>query len=77
LEDAEMCGNLMVKIREILIEGKSIKNTTPVQETEEDKEVSLAEEVSQYTADERLNSKGGCLGIIVIGIVLSSLIAFI
>lgn len=77
LEDAEMCGNLMVKIREILIEGKSIKNTTPVQETEEDKEVSLAEEVSQYTADESFNSKGGCLGIIVIGIVLSSLIAFI
>ena len=77
LEDAEMCGNLMVKFREILVEGKSIEETMPIREKEEDKEESPVEEVCQNTADESSNSKGGCLGIIVIGIVLSSLIAFI
>ena len=77
LEDAEMCGNLMVKFREILVDGKSIEKTTLIREKEEYKEESPAEEVSQATAEENSNSKGGCLGIIVIGIVISSLIAFI
>ena len=77
LEDAEMCGNLMVKFREILVDGKSIEKTTLIREKEEYKEESPAEEVSQATAEENSNSRGGCLGIIVIGIVISSLIAFI
>ena len=77
LEDAEMCGNLMVKFREILVDGKSIEKTTLIREKEEYKEESPAEEVSQATTQESSNPKGGCLGIIVIGIVLSSLIAFI
>lgn len=77
LDDAEMCGNLMVKFREILVDGKTIEKTTPIREKEEYKEESPAEEVSQATAEENSNSKGGCLGIIVIGIVISSLIAFI
>ena len=32
LEDAEMCGNLMVKFREILVEGKPLEKATPVRE---------------------------------------------
>jgi hypothetical protein len=60
-----------------LVDGKSIEKTTLIREKEEYKEESPAEEVSQATAEENSNSKGGCLGIIVIGIVISSLIAFI
>lgn len=82
LEDAEMCGNLMVKFREILVEGKSVEKTTSIREkkiiVKEDKNVeSPVEEIDQTSAEESSNSKSGCLGIIVIGIVLSSLIAFI
>ena len=77
LEDAEMCGNLMVKFRELLVDGKSIEKTTLIREKEEYKEESPVEEVSQATTQESSNPKGGCLGIIVIGIILSSLIAFI
>jgi DNA polymerase-3 subunit epsilon len=82
LEDAEMCGNLMVKFREILVEGKSIEKTTLIRKREiiikEDKdEEFLVEEVDQTPSENSFNSKGGCLGIIVIGIFLSSLIAFI
>ena len=82
LEDAEMCGNLMVKFREILVEEKSIEKTTPIQEkahiAKEDKdEVSSVDEIRQTSSEEISNSKSGCMGIIVIGIILSSLIAFI
>lgn len=82
LEDAEMCGSLMVKFREILIDGKSVEKTTPIQEmvhiVNEDKdEVHSDGEISQTSSEESSNSKSGCLGIIVIGIILSSLIAFI
>lgn len=82
LEDAEMCGNLMVKFREILVEGKSIENTTQIRKGEiiikEDKDEEFpVEEVDQTPSEYSPNSKGGCLGIIVIGIFLSSLIAFI
>jgi hypothetical protein len=77
-----MCGNLMVKFREILVEGKSVEKTTSIREkkiiVKEDKNVeSPVEEIDQTSAEESSNSKSGCLGIIVIGIVLSSLIAFI
>ena len=82
LEDAEMCGNLMVKFREILVEGKSIENTTQIRKgkiiIKEDKDEEFpVEEVDQTPSENSPNSKGGCLGIIVIGIFLSSLIAFI
>ena len=82
LEDAEMCGNLMVRFHEILVEGKSIVKTTPIQEKEiivdEDKDKVLPlKGVDQAPAEETPNSKSGCMGIIVIGIILSSLIAFI
>lgn len=82
LEDAEMCGNLMVKFHEILFEEKSIEKTTPIQEmvhvVNEDKdEVPSDGEISQTSSEESSNPKSGCLGIIIIGVILSSLIAFI
>ena len=82
LEDAEMCGNLMVKFREILVEGKSIEKTMLIQKRDiilkEDKdEESSVKDVGQTPSEKSPNSKGGCLGIIVIGIILSSFIAFI
>jgi len=82
LEDAEMCGNLMVKFREILVEGKSIKKTMPIGKKEfiiiKDKnEESSVEKVDQTPSEKSPNSRGGCLGIIVMGFILSSLIAFI
>jgi DNA polymerase-3 subunit epsilon len=82
LEDAEMCGNLMVKFREILVEGKPFEKMTPAREktntVKEDKaEIPSGDKVSPPPVDGSDNSKGGCLGIIVIGIILSSLIAFI
>ena len=80
LEDAEMCGNLMVKFRKILVEEKSIEKTTLIQEkaniVKEDKEEVLSDGVIRQTSSEDIsNYKSGCLGIIVIGIILSSLIA--
>ena len=83
LEDAEMCGNLMVKFHEILIEGKPFEIMIPAREktntVKEDKvEIPSVDIVSQTPIEERNdNSKGGCLGIIVVGIILSSLVAFI
>lgn len=82
LEDAEMCGNLMVKFRKLLVEQKPIEKTTPIQEkvhvVKVDKdEVPSDDEISQTSSEESSNHKSGCLGIIVIGIILSSLIAFI
>ena len=77
LEDAEMCGNLMVKFHEILVEGKSIENTTPIRVKEDKDAASVLDEQHHSSIEEGSNSKSGCLGIIVIGIVISSLIAFI
>ena len=82
LEDAEMCGNLMVKFHEILVEQKPIERTTPIQEKthfvkEYEDEVLALEGVDQAPAEDSSNSKSGCLGIIVIGVILSSIIAFI
>ena len=79
LEDAEMCGNLMVKFREILVEGKSLEKVTPAREEttsviEEKVEVPSVNKVNQTPSERSDNSKSGCLGIIVIGIILSSLI---
>lgn len=77
LEDAEMCGNLMVKFHEILVNGKSIEKTTPIRETEDNKDEYPAEEISQTTAEESTNPKGGCLGVMILGLLLISIIAII
>ena len=77
LEDAEMCGNLMVKFHEILVNGKSIEKTTPIRETEDNKDEYPAEEISQTTAEESTNPKGGCLGVMILGLLLTSIIAII
>ena len=74
LEDAEMCGNLMVKFREILVEGKSVEmKANDGNKTEYVKE----EKVEQIQTDEKKSTKGGCLVIVVIGVVVTSLIAFL
>ena len=82
LEDAEMCGNLMVKFREILVEGKSVElkanNGNPNENVKEEKvENPSANQVEQIQTIAEQGSKGGCLGIVVLGIVLTSLIAFL
>ena len=82
LEDAEMCGNLMVKFREILVEGKPLEKATPVREKtntvkEEIAEAPSVDKIIQTPSKGNENSKSGCLGIMVIGIILSSIIAFI
>lgn len=82
LEDAEMCGNLMVKFCEILIEGKPFEKATPVREeantVKEDKaEVPSVDKVNQTLDEGRNNSKSGCLGIMILGTFLLSFIAFL
>ena len=82
LEDAEMCGNLMVVFREILVEGKSVElkanNGNPNENVKEEKvENPSANQVEQIQTIAEQGSKGGCLGIVVLGIVLTSLIAFL
>lgn len=81
LSDAEMSGNLMVKFQKILVEdfyseAVSVDSGTAVFE-ENMRESPSYNEVSQTSAVENTSSKSGCLGIIFIVIVLSSLIAFI
>lgn len=82
LEDAEMCGNLIVKFREILVEGKSVElkanNGNQTENVKEEKvENPSANQVEQIQTIAEQGSKGGCLGIVVLGIVLTSLIAFL
>ena len=82
LEDAEMCGNLMVKFHKILVEEKPIEmKTNDGNQTENviEKKVenSSANVVKQVQAVEEQSSKGGCMGIVIIGVVLASLIAFL
>ena len=82
LEDAEMCGNLMVKFREILVEGKPLEKATPVREKtntvkEDIAEAPSVDKIIQTPSKGNENSKSGCLCIMVIGIILSSIIAFI
>lgn len=82
LEDAEMCGNLIVKFRELLVEGKSVElkanNGNQTENVKEEKvENPSANQVEQIQTIAEQGSKGGCLGIVVLGIVLTSLIAFL
>lgn len=82
LEDAEMCGNLMVKLREILVEGKAFETTynnadnTKIINEKKQNTPSVNLEV-QTQPVEGQNSKNGCLSIIVIGVTLLSLVAFL
>ena len=82
LEDAEMCGNLIVKFRDILVEGKSVElkanNGNQTENVKEEKvENPSANQVEQIQTIAEQGPKGGCLGIVVLGIVLTSLIAFL
>ena len=82
LEDAEMCGNLMVKFREILVEGKSVElranNGNQTENVKEEKvENPSADQVEQIQTIAEQGSKCGCLGIVVLGIVLTSIIIFL
>ena len=82
LEDAEMCGNLMVKFHEILVEGMNLNTKSSVSahsENIKEKEAvtPTQKHVSQPTLTEEQKPKSGCLGILIIGIILSSLIAFL
>ena len=79
-EDAEMCGNLMVKFREILVEGKSaemkVHNGSQTENVKEEKvENPSANHVGQVQTVEEQSSKGGCLGIVLFGLLLLSIIA--
>ena len=82
LEDAEMCGNLMVKFREILVEGKSVElranNGNQTENVKEEKvENPSADQVEQSQTIAEQGSKCGCLGIVVLGIVLTSIIVLL
>lgn len=76
LEDAEMCGNLMVKFYEILFEKEGLRVPQFVQEQNnsvdenKDNDSSNKKDVSNY------DIRSGCLGIIVV-VVLLSFMAFI
>ena len=78
LEDAEMCGNLMLKFREVLVEGKPLENTTNddnYKEHAKEKKVEspFVNQVENVQTVEEQNSKSGCMGVVLIGIVLMSL----
>jgi len=82
LEDAEMCGNLIMKLREILFEGKSAEmkahNESHTKNVTEAKvENPSANQVEQVQTVEEQSSKGGCLGIVLVGLLLLSIIAFV
>ena len=82
LEDAEMCGNLMVKFREILIDGKSVELKTQSESqngnTKEEKvENPFAIHDEQIQVVEEQSSKGGCLRVVLVGLLVLSIIAFV
>ena len=81
-EDAEMCGNLIVKFRELLVEGKSVEmkadngNQTETVKEEKVKNPS-ANQVEQVQNVEEQSSKGGCLGVVWVGLLVLSIIVFV
>ena len=82
LEDAEMCGNLMVKFREILLEGKLVEmkadNRGQTENVKDEKvENSSTNQVEQVQTVEEQSSKGGCLGVVLIGLLVMSILAFV
>ena len=68
LEDAEMCGNLMVKFREIMLEEDRSETNDVKEERVESPSVDV--DSSESTIDIS-NSRSGCFSIIFIGIVIS------
>jgi len=82
LEDAEMCGNLMVKFREVLVDGESVELKAHSENQTENAKEEKAENSSaihdeQIQVVEEQSSKGGCLGIVLIGLLVLSIIAFV
>ena len=81
-EDAEMCGNLIVKFRELLVEGKSVEmkadngNQTETVKEEKVKNPS-ANQVEQVQNVEEQSSKGGCLGVVLVVLLVLSIIVFV
>ena len=72
----------MVKFREILVEGKSVElranNGNQTENVKEEKvENPSADQVEQIQTIAEQGSKCGCLGIVVLGIVLTSIIVFL
>jgi len=68
----------MVKVREILVEGKSVElkanNGNPNEHAKGKKvESPSVNQVEHVQTVEEQNSKSGCMGIVLIGIVLMSL----
>lgn len=62
-EDAEMCGNLILKFCEILSDERFPETSSSLE--------------SMTPGIEKQSSKGGCLGIVIVGIILSSFIAIL
>ena len=82
LEDAEMCGNLMVKFRKILVEGESAEiktaNEKQIENVREEKvENPFTIHVEQVQTVEEQSSKGGCLGVVLMGLLVVSIIIFV
>ena len=82
LEDAEMCGNLMVKFREVLVDGESVElkahSENQTENAKEEKtENSSAIHDEQIQVVEEQSSKGGCLGVVLVGLLVLSIIAFV
>ena len=82
LEDAEMCGNLMVKFREILVEEKSVELKAHSENQTENAKEGKGENPSaihdkQIQVAEEQSSKGGCLGGVLVGLLVLSIIAFV
>jgi type I site-specific restriction-modification system R (restriction) subunit len=77
-----MCGNLIVKFRELLVEGKSVEmkadngNQTETVKEEKVKNPS-ANQVEQVQNVEEQSSKGGCLGVVLVGLLVLSIIVFV
>ena len=82
LEDAEMCGNLMVKFREIFDEEESYemkandRNHTENVKKEKVENPSANHDEQIQTVEEQ-SSKGGCLAVVLIGLLVLSIISFV
>ena len=82
LEDAEMCGNLMVKFREVLVDGESVELKAHSENQTENAKEEKAENSSaihdeQIQVVEEQSSKGGCLGVVLVGLLVLSIIVFV
>jgi type I site-specific restriction-modification system R (restriction) subunit len=72
----------MVKFREILVGGKSVEmKADNGSQTENGKEENVenpsANHVEQVQTVEERSSKGGCLGVVLVGLLVLSIIVFV